>query len=129
MAFENIGLTITTIGFILGILLIIFGGLFYLIENNKKFMIARAVRTLGIGIITIMVSIPFSIPNQLLAVTTSSEISIVDVIIMSLFLGSPLLFMGLASYIGLNEKAQQILNSITAEEKLRSYTLAQKRLP
>jgi hypothetical protein len=109
MPLEKIGLTVTTIGCILGILLIVFGGFFYLIENKNRVMIAKAARTLGIGIVTITVSIPFSIPNQLLAESNPDEISISGLIILSVFFGSPLIFMGLACYIGLNSKAQQLL--------------------
>ncbi|WP_338472875.1 hypothetical protein R4Z10_09200 [Niallia sp. XMNu-256] len=127
MPLEKIGLTVTTIGCTLGILLIIFGGFFYLIENKNRVMFAKAVRTLGIGIVIIMVSIPFSIPNQLLAGPNPNEISISDLIILSVFFGSPLIFMGVACYIGLNSKAHQILNPTTAKEKLRYYSPAQQK--
>ncbi|RDW19695.1 hypothetical protein [Oceanobacillus chungangensis] len=127
MPLENIGLTVSAIGCILGILLIIFGVSFFLIENNNKVMLAKAARTIGIGVLTITASIPFSIPNHLLAESTSDGTSILGVIILSVFLGSPLLFMGLACYIGLNEKASQILNSSTAQEKIRYYSPIQKK--
>jgi hypothetical protein len=126
MPLENIGLTVSAIGCILGILLIIFGVFFFLIKNKNRVMIAKAARTLGIGVLTITVSIPFAIPNHLLAESTSDGTSISGVIILSVFLGSPLIFMGLASYIGLNEKARQILHSTTAQEKLRYYSPIQK---
>ncbi|MFC2946946.1 hypothetical protein [Virgibacillus sediminis] len=113
---ENIGLTVSAIGCISGILLVIFGGLFYLIENENLAMSAKAARTLGIGILMIMISIPFSIPNQLIAGSTSNDISISGVIILSVFLGSPLISMGLASYTALNAKAHQILNPAIAQE-------------
>ena len=62
MPFEDIGVTVTTVGGILGIVIIIFGGFLYLIGNkNNRVMIATAARTIGVGIMTIMVSIPFSI--------------------------------------------------------------------
>lgn len=125
MALENVGLTVSAIGFILGVLLLSLGGFFYLIKNKNRMMIAKAARTIGIGIVTIMVSIPFSIPNQLLAESTSYEIW--SVIILSVFLGSPLIVMGLACYKGLNAKAHQILNPITAQEKLRYYSPMQKK--
>jgi uncharacterized sodium:solute symporter family permease YidK len=125
MALENVGLTISAIGFILGVLLLSLGGFLYLIKNNNRMMIAKAARTIGIGILMIMVSIPFSIPNQLLAESTSYEIR--SVIILSVFLGSPLIVMGMACYKGLNEKAHQILNPITAQEKLRYYSPMQKK--
>ena len=67
MALENVGLTVSAIGFILGVLLLSLGGFFYLIKNKNRMMIAKAARIIGIGILMIMVSIPFSIPNQLLA--------------------------------------------------------------
>ena len=129
MPMENIGLTVTSIGCILGVLLVTFGAFVYLIENKNRVMIAKATRTLGIGIITIMVSIPFSIPNELLAKSTTEEISILGVIILSVFLGSPLICMGLASYIGLNAKARQILNATTAQGKLSYYSPVQKKMP
>ena len=116
MPLENIGLTVSAIGCILGILLIIFGVFFFLIENKNRVMIAKAARTIGVGVLMITVSIPFSIPNHLLAESTSDGTSISGVIILSVFLGSPLISMGLASYISLNEKASQILNPTTAQE-------------
>lgn len=128
MLFENIGLTVTAIGGILGVLLIIFGGSVYLLEKNGVKSVTSA-RTLGIGIIAVMVSISFSIPNQLLAQSTSTEISMLGVIIISVFLGSPLIFMGLASYIGLNSKAHQMLNAAAEQEEVRHLYLVQKELP
>jgi cell shape-determining protein MreD len=122
MPFEGIGVTVMTVGGILGIVMIIFGGLLYLIGNKNKVMIATTARTLGAGIMTLMVSIPFSIPNHLLVESTSDEFSVFGVIVLSVFLGLPLIFMGLASFIGLNEKAQQILNSTTAEDQLEHYS-------
>lgn len=116
MSAENVGL-VTTIGSILGVLLITLGIFFYLIEKEKRAMIAIAVRTIGIGIITIMGSIPFSIPKQLLAKSTTDEISMLGVICLSIFFGAPLLFMGLACYTGLNAKAHQILNLINAQDQ------------
>ncbi len=127
MPLEKIGLTVTTFGCILGILLIIFGGFFYLIQNENRVIFAKAARTLGIGIVTITVSIPFSIPNQLLAGSTPDEISILGLIILSVFFGSPIIFMGWACYIGLNSKAHQILNPTTAKEKLRYYSPIQQK--
>lgn len=127
MLLENIGLNISAIGCVLGFLFIIFGGLFYLIENKNRVIIAKAARTLGLGVLMVTVSIPFSIPSQLLAKSTSGEISLSGVIILSAFLGSSLIFMGLATYIGLNTKAQQILNPVTAQEKLRYHAPMQKR--
>jgi hypothetical protein len=100
---------------------------FYLIENKNRVRIAKAARTLGIGIVTITVSIPFSIPNQLLAESTPDEISISGLIILSVFFGSPLIFMGLACYIGLNSKAHQILNPTTVKEKLGYYSPIQQK--
>ncbi|WP_099363258.1 hypothetical protein [Fredinandcohnia onubensis] len=125
MPLENIGLTVSTIGCILGISLIIFGGLFYLLENKNRVMIAKASKTLGIGIFMVTLSIPFSIPNHLLAESTSDDI--LGIIILSIFLGFPLIFIGLASYIALNAKAHEILNLTSAQEKIIYFSPMQKK--
>ena len=118
MSLEYIGLTVTVIGSMIGVLLVLFGALFFFFKTNNRVKTANAARILGIGVFLIMGSIPLSIPNHLLATSSSDGTSVSGVIIMSVFLGSPLLFMGLASYIGLNGKARQILNSAAAQEEI-----------
>lgn len=113
MPFEHIGVTVMTVGCMMGLVIIILGGLLYLVGSKNNRVVAITARTIGVGIMTIMVSLPFSIPNRLLVEATSDAFG---VIILSVFLGFPLIFMGLASYIGLNEKAHQILNSNTAQD-------------
>jgi hypothetical protein len=125
MPLENIGLTVSTIGSIVGISLIIVGGLFYLLENKNRVMIAKAAKTLGIGLFVITLSIPFSIPNHLLAESTSDDI--LGIIILSIFLGFPLILIGLASYFALNAKAHEILNHTTAQEKIIYFSPIQKK--
>ena len=118
MPFQDIGVTVATVGGIMGIVMIISGGFLYLIGKNNRVMIATTARTIGIGIMTLTVSIPFSIPNHLIVESTSNEFSVFGVIILSVFLGLPLIFMGLASYIGLNAKAHEILNATTTQDQL-----------
>lgn len=127
MSLEEIGLAVSAIGSISGILLIIFGGFFYLIENKNRMRIAQALRSLGIGILILIVTFPFAILHRLIAEASSVETSISGIIIMSVFLGTPLIAMGVALYIGLNEKVEQILNPTTAQEKLRYYTPMPKK--
>ena len=122
MPVQDIGITVTTVGGIMGIIMIILGGFLYLIGRNNRVMIATTARTIGVGIMALMVSIPFSIPNHLIVESTSNEYSVFGVIILSVFLGLPLIFMGIASYIGLNAKAHEILKSNTTQNQLEHYS-------
>ena len=90
MPVQDIGITVTTVGGIMGIIMIILGGFLYLIGRNNRVMIATTARTIGVGIMALMVSIPFSIPNHLIVESTSNEYSVFGVIILSVFLGIPI---------------------------------------
>jgi len=123
MPLGNIGQMVSTVGCVLGFTLIIFGGFVYLIENKNRVLIAKSLKTIGIGILIITTCIPFSIPSHLLEASTSVS----SAIILSVFLGSPLLLMGLASYIGLKAKALQILNLPKAQEKVIYFSPVHKK--
>lgn len=128
MPFAEIGLIVTKVGSMVGILIIIFGAFLYLIENkNRGVMFATAARALGVGSLIVMVSIPFSIPNLLLSASSIQEISMLSIIIISVFLGSPLIFMGLASFISLHAKAHVILRTIVAQGELETLSPIQKK--
>jgi glycopeptide antibiotics resistance protein len=117
MRLENMGLTVTAIGCVLGVLFITFGILFYLMDKKNRRLMAIATRTIGVGIITTTFSIPFSIWYHL--VTTAGGGNAFGDIILSVFLGSPLLAMGIAAFIGLNAKAEELLKAEATEDKIR----------
>lgn len=113
MLLESIGLGVSAIGCLLGALLIMVGSFYYLSQSKtrfkNRFTMANAVRTIGIGIVLVTASIPFSIPNHLVATSFASEINIIGVIITSAFLEAPFVLMGLACFVGLNDKAYTLL--------------------
>jgi hypothetical protein len=111
------GLTVTAIGCVLGALLIIFGILFYLMDKKNRRLMAIGIRTIGFGIITTTFSIPFSIWYQL-SITAGGG-NVFGVTILSVFLGSPLLAMGIVAFIGFNAKADELLKAQAAEDKIR----------
>jgi hypothetical protein len=118
MRLENIGLTVSVIGLVSGVLLITCGVLLYLMNKKSKRVVATAARAIGIGTMITMFSIPFYILDYLLAGSAGGGVNLAGTIILSVFLGSPLLAMGIASYIGLNQKAQEMLTP-EAEDKIR----------